>query len=141
MRLKRFNQLNEELDKSSMMSKVTKTYINIDDESISDIENIDWVDVKECTIYWDYELNVSSSTINYISTRIIKIILDVDVYTIDDNDKIDDFNRQFEYDTMNSDIDTSNQNELQTLPFSPSEIEISHLETSEDNKVKIEIIF
>ena len=141
MEVKKFNQIKEELTfDDKRMTKITDILIN--DESISGVENIDWIDVQECTIFWDYELNVSKSAIDYIMPTIVKILISVEVMTYDEGSDTDDsVEKEYEYDIMNSDIDTESEDGIQKLPFMPSEIEFSHLETSEDNKVKIKIVF
>jgi len=151
MRLKNFHQLNEENSYSDYMkekmtqarhSKVTDTLIK--DESISGIEDIEWIDVKECDVYWDYELNVASWGINYIMPTTLKVILSIDVYTYNETeDKDGEVPKEYEFTTENAEFEEVNYDTegTQTVPFAPKELEISHLETSEDNKVKIKIIF
>lgn len=152
MRLKKFNQLNEEIGDPNWLSKqfesmrkteLSKSEINIDDEkTFSDLKDVEWVDVNKCEIYWDYELVVKRYGIDSIIPVIKKIELMVTVYVYDqEKDMEEGIDKEFSYNVMNSDIETENENGLVTIPYYPTEIDISHLETSEKNKTKIEVKF
>ncbi|MFW6226105.1 MAG: hypothetical protein ACOC3V_04030 [bacterium] len=139
MRIKRFEQINEsKLDDYSFITKLDSDIL-IYDESIEGYNNIDWLETKLCTIYWDYELNTANWGINYILPRIIRVVLDVVVYKDEEGEDTEE--KEYVYDILNSDIKTESEDNVQKLPFSPQEIEFSHLDTSEQNKSKIKIIF
>ena len=160
MKLKRFDTYNESLrDKmepkseeeiSSSLKKLHDDFVF--DTKISDyyieyhglkgVEDIEYIELNNCTIYWNYELNTASWGINYIMPRINKISVTAEVFIFNEEKELDEsFEKEFLYDIMNSDIDTESEDNDQKLPFAPNQISFSHLEISEDNKPQILITF
>jgi len=160
-RIKRFNQLNEaETLKDKMTPKsdeqvsaalkklhedyVFKTSINdctIEDHILIDIEDVEYIEIKSCVVFWNYELQTSTSGIDYIAPRISKIDISVEVFIYNEDKKLEkQIERDFTYDIMNSEIDYNYEGD-QKLPFAPHEIYIEQLETIGDKKPNITLIF
>lgn len=140
-RLKKFNQLHEgKSEENDFVSKVTDTLIN--DENISGYENIVYIETKECTVKWDYIPVEASWGISHFLPKITSVTIEVEIYTYnEETEKDESTEKEYSFDILTADIDTESENSIQKLPFAPSEIEFSHLETSKDNKVQIKIIF
>ena len=160
MKLKKFAELNEDIrskmipksekEISSSLKKLheefafktTVTDYYIEYQNISDIKDVEYIEIIECKIYWNYDLSTASWGINYIMPRINKIYAEVEVFVYNEEKGLDDsIKRDFTYDIMNSDIDTTIEDDIQKLPFAPREINFSHVEIGEDNKPQIQIVF
>ncbi len=142
--LKSFNQINEEIENPLDDARVTTIHtddVHLEYQILNGIEDIEEIKIKECKVYWDYELNLAKWGINYILPTIIKVVVDVEVVVYNkEKDLEDEFDKTFEFDTLSADIDTDNDNG-QSLPFTPTQISFGYLETVGEQKPEIQILF
>jgi hypothetical protein len=144
MRLKKFNERYDLLtDEYDCMTELQKINVEIDNKQIEK-EDVDWVDILSCKVYWKHELDENKYGIDGIDAFIVKVQITLDVFTyneekdMDDNEEID-----FEFDFQNADFDveTRNYDNEQKLPFYPRSLEVVKLNGTKEDKAKIKINF
>lgn len=156
-RLKRFNEgITDKMtpksqeEVSSALKKLHEDYVfktpvsdfNLEYHILKGVEDIEYIELDECFVYWDYELNNASWGINYIMPKISKITLTVTVNVYnEEKDFSEEIKKDFLYDIMNADIDTQEADGVQQTPYAPQEISISQLEAEGDNQPQILILF
>jgi hypothetical protein len=127
-------------DDYKFITKVNDYHIEY--HMLNDVKDIEYIEINDCKVYWDYELNTASWGINYILPKISKITLTAKIFIYNKEKDLDkSFKREFLYDIMNSDIYTESENNNQIMPYSPTFISLSHLEIDSDKKPLINIIF
>lgn len=141
MKLKKFNELNEEYgDKDNYFM----TEIDGIDVTIREHGNIqfDEANVEECIVYWDYQLIAKNYGIESIIPTIKKIKLTI-VFTVWDDDDDEETTKEYEFDIMNSNIDCDrvDSDGIDSIPYYPQEVEIDTLDTSGDKNPEIKILF
>jgi len=158
-RIKKFDQLEESLkDKmtpkseeqiSDALKKLHDDYVfktnvvdcTIEYHGLNDVEDIEYIEIKSCVVFWNYNLDISTSGIDYIGTKISKIEITVEAFVYNEEKKLEkQIERDFTYDIMKSNIDCDYGGE-QKLPFAPHEIYFDQLESSDGKKPNVSIIF
>jgi hypothetical protein len=130
MKIKRYNQINENLNKieSPFVTDIDKYDVELENIDIERNE-YDYYDIDECLVYWDYELLTSrKGGIQSIIPKINNILLTIKIQmwvkgTEDDTDEVE---KSYSFDNS-YDIITENQHEYATIPYFPEEIEIDIL--------------
>lgn len=151
MKLKKFNELNENFEVDDTL-KTKLDSINIDiwvENEKEDLNNskikgtIESINYPSAIIIWDYQLSVSNDAIDYITTSILTIELHVEVESYEDDSEEPTMTElEYTYTNMNSNIEVTYDDDIQKMPFQPTEIEINKtLIVGGEVKPKITIIF
>jgi hypothetical protein len=140
MKLKKFDELNEGYDNKDnyFMTEIEGT-----DVTINDYGKIlhDDAQVEECVIYWDYQLIAKNYGIESIIPTIKRIKLTI-IFTVWDDDEEEETPIDYEFDIMNSNIETDrvDSDGVDSIPYYPQEIEIDTLDRDNVNP-EIKILF
>jgi len=104
------------------------------------IEDVDWIDVITCKVYWKYDLDYNEGGIDGILPSVMKIGILVEVYTYNEETDFDDMEEkefEFSWDKDEFDEKSRDYDGRQILPFYPRSIEVGRIE----EKTKVTIHF
>ena len=149
MKIKKFTQLNESIyNDSTFKTILTQRDVDINKNVFKnyDINLIDYIDVKNCIVYWDHKMDLDNQGINTIEPTItnIKIEVYISAFPNADAEDTETYGEEIIFNNKNSvfiidDLHYINEKEykVKLLPYSPNELDI----VFKDEKFHITIVF
>lgn len=140
MIIKKFNAINENISENfPLFTKLNRADVSVFGNISKHEDNVtEDIYVRDCGIHWNCDIQKTRGGIEGISVSIGKIVLNVMIDVYNNPDVEDDFEQleeTLEFNVENSTIIIDDKHsidsgdyERQTLPYFPSEIEISRKE-------------
>jgi len=140
MKVKRFNEKYDPFsDEYTFMTEMHKSEVEIDYKEIN-LEDVDWIDVTSCSIYWNYELDENRGGIDGIIPSVVKITLAIEVFTYNEETEMDDDEEmefEFTIDNAEFEIKSRDYDGREILPFYPRSVEFGKLDVTKESKTDI----